>query len=511
MTNKQSKLTIPNDLQYLPLAIQFVKINATLRGFSAEESIDLEHSAEEVISFIIQNAFKSTEEASFDILCEQIVDGISIIVKDKGIPFDPQIMEAYNPGAKFEELDTEGLSWFLIRQYVDELEFKNLGKQGKAIVLKKYLAKTEEKNVESSRPLIDKEEVPTKYPPKSVPFRVRRSKPEDSVEIARCIYDAFAYTYGLEDVYHPDRLGQHLASGKIISVVAETKNEHKDIMAHNALVIHDPNSGMAEMAMTLTKDEYQNQGCGKQTGLFLVKEAIKKGLYGIWGTAVTFHPYSQKGLVRSGVKECAIILGNYSNSIKLTHFSDPGQRVSNVVGYFKVPLTSLFKFKKKPVYLPVHHEAMIQKIYKNLNEKPAVKKVKGEPNLPASPSKYTIKEQQNNQRVEIRVATYGADFLETLKMTITKMWLNKNEVIVLYLPLTDPTTAKLTTSIEALGFQFSGIFPGPKKGDQLILQILNNQLVNYDKIILYSDFSKDLLEYIKRQDKLHQIISRNTN
>jgi len=53
---------------------------------------------------------------------------------------------------------------------------------------------------------------------------------------------------------------------------------------------------------------------------------------------------------------------------------------------------------------------------------------------------------------------------------------------------------------EKMGFFFSGIMPGSNGRDRLILQYLNNQRIDYEKIHINSDTGKKILEYIKKRD-----------
>ena len=84
--------------------------------------------------------------------------------------------------------------------------------------------------------------------------------------------------------------------------------------------------------------------------------------------------------------------------------------------------------------------------------------------------------------------------------------MDKIEVIYLLLPLNDPTTAVWTSELEGLGFFFSGVVPGPVSGDMLELQYLNNLLIDYGKVEVYSDFAKELLTYIEARDPFHKAL-----
>jgi serine/threonine-protein kinase RsbW len=72
--------------------------------------------------------------------------------------------------------------------------------------------------------------------------------------------------------------------------------------------------------------------------------------------------------------------------------------------------------------------------------------------------------------------------------------------IQLFLPLTDPLTYSLTEEFEAMEFFFSGILPMSCVGDSLILQYLNDVVIDYDKIVLYTDLAKEIRDYVKSHD-----------
>ena len=57
----------------------------------------------------------------------------------------------------------------------------------------------------------------------------------------------------------------------------------------------------------------------------------------------------------------------------------------------------------------------------------------------------------------------------------------------------------MTEAFERMGFFFAGTLPSLTR-QNLILQYLNNVSVDYGKIAAVSDFSKQLLAYIKSRD-----------
>ena len=97
------KLTIPNDLSYLPIAQTCVRETAQKFGFEGAALVKIELAVEEAVTNVIQHAFDSTETSTFDIICERIPPGIRIRIKEKGLPFDPSILPQYDPSKLMEE------------------------------------------------------------------------------------------------------------------------------------------------------------------------------------------------------------------------------------------------------------------------------------------------------------------------------------------------------------------------------------------------------------------------
>ena len=505
-------LLVPNSLAYLPMAINFVQENALRIGFEEGEIKKIEIGVEEAVSNVIKHAFGPQEDAEFRIICERVPLGLKTIIKDKGLPFDPAAPPEFKPGDIKDDAPENGLGLYLMQQFMDEVSFHNLGREGKEIHLVKYLHH-ELVEVPPSGALCKNIETPeikkTPFPPKSIPFTMCQARPSDAIEIAKCAYDAYKYSYIYEHIYYPDRLSQLIDSGKILSVVAVTRDKQKSIMAHIALSFDDPGEITAEMGMAFTKYEYQNQGCAKKLSILLLKEAVKKGLLGLWAKAITTHVYSQKFTLDVGFKESGILLGHHTDAWRWKHLAPQGQRVSDVLAYYAVPFKPHIKFQRQQeIYAPKHHHEMIEKIYSNLNRKPNYVDIPKIPtDLQHSLPVVKISTDTYDWQAKIEVKTYGGDIVRQIKTTVKKLCIDKLEVIYLYLNLTDPFTAVLTNDFEDLGFFFAGIMPGPVSGDKLVLQYLNNVLIDYDKIQLYSDFAKELLAYIKARDPLKNFMN----
>lgn len=83
------RLTIPNHLSYLDNARQFVIEAARRFGFTGAEFMPIEVGVEEAVTNVMKHAYDVEENPHFDIICEKLPAGIKIIIKERGIPFDP--------------------------------------------------------------------------------------------------------------------------------------------------------------------------------------------------------------------------------------------------------------------------------------------------------------------------------------------------------------------------------------------------------------------------------------
>jgi len=219
-----SNLTIPNDLSYGPIVGSYVKAVAKKIGFNDEEQQMIELGVDEAFTNVVEHAFEPDEEASFDIVCERIPLGLKIILKEKGLPFDPSSIPEYDPDADLEKRSGAGLGYFFMKEAMDEVSFHNLGKEGKETLLVKYLQR---KNIEdyfdeSELKRYEKSDEKTTPPEEKIEFDIRRMKPEEAIEISKCIYKTYGYSYDKEHAYFPERIVELNENGLMSSVVAVT-------------------------------------------------------------------------------------------------------------------------------------------------------------------------------------------------------------------------------------------------------------------------------------------------
>ncbi len=487
------KLTLPNDIEYFYLAQLFVREVARKTGFSGSYLDQLEIAVEESVTFVMNQAYDREENKTIDIICQGIEGGLKIIVKDMGIPFDPNRIARFNITKNIEDMETEGLWIYMLHKVVDDLSFQNLGHLGKEIHMVKYLpesTQTIELSLEESAVLEDA--VPGTG---TIDYEVRRMLPEEAIEVSKCAYKSHGYSFFDDHIYYPERLVEMNRKLEMISVVAVTGGN--EFMGHTALVFQYPEDTIAELTFAFVNVEYRGQGALNRMTEFLLNVPKKRRLTGIYAYAVANHPFTQKSLIKYNLKDCGILLATSPASWKFKGISDDtSQRISVVLS---------FRFMHEPstleIYAPQHHREMIMKLYESLGAHHQF--------LQPEPQEVTFKNPVSAIHTglnelegcgEIFVLNYGEDILREIRITLRSFCVQHIAAINLFLKLTDKLTFSLTEEFEKMGFFFAGILPETMIGDALVLQYLNNVEFDYDKLVIYQDSTREILAYIRAHD-----------
>ena len=490
------KLTIPNDLSYLDISLNFIRETALKFGFSQPQLGQLELAGEEAIANVIKHAFEKGEHSTFDIICERTPLGIKVVIKDKGIPFDPTLLTLYDPAKVSAENRTAGMGVFLMKQAVDMVSFVNLGIGGKETRLIKYLP---HKNIEEYFPgqKLEVEDQPPAPAPimEKIPYDVRRMRPEEAIEVSRCAYKSHGYSFFDDNIYFPERLAELNRSEELISLVAVTKDNV--FMGHSAL--HYPHVGakIAELTFAFVNMEYRGQGCMTRLCEQLFDMEKRYPLTGVYANAVTNHLFTQKVLVKYAINDCGVYLAASPGTWVFRGISGESKQRLSVILSFKYlnppqPLT---------IYPPARHRAMVEKLYKNIGAEhdyrcPEVNQ------SAAIPEKSSLKTDiySSEECAEIWVEHSGSDLIKQVSASLHDLRVKQLGAIYLYLSLEDQNTCSLAPELEKLGFFFAGILPQTDIGDTLILQYLNNIELDYAKIQVLTNTGRELLDYVRALD-----------
>ena len=484
-------LTVPNDFTYLSVILGFTTEMAHLAGFESREVQQIELAVEEAVSNVIKHAFYPGEKALFEVSCHREAARFVVTVHDEGKPFDPDQVHTYVPGEPGVDNGAEGLGSFLIKSMVDQVEHRNLGIRGKEVRLIKYLpcAPVAVESLPHGQDKPVTEELDSN-------LQVLPMTPEQGIEVSRCFFEAYGYSYYFEDIYYPERMVALNQSGELISTVVV--NDRNQVISHSALIFDPDFAGVAEVGMNATLPGYQGRSINKMIGVEQARIARDLGLAGGFTTLVTNHTYSQRLAFHFGHRECGFHLAHLHSGVSFRGIDEAvTDRISLLLTFNRtVPLG-----EQPIVYLPDRHTGMILKLYEYL-ETPVSLGIPGHPANLTGPSLTKLRLEPRLQSAIIIVDNYGQDFAARFRVILNQIKREGVKEAQVYLSLADPLTPWACQELEGLGFIFTGILPGVTGGDMLIMQYFNGIVVDYDGIQVYTDMARELLDYIRGLDPL---------
>jgi serine/threonine-protein kinase RsbW len=95
-------------MRYLPLILDSTGAYARMLGLDDKQIRDVTLGVEEAVVNVLEHAFDEGEQASFELVFQQVPLGMQILIRDQGMPFDPQELAKMADAAFFGE-DTRGL------------------------------------------------------------------------------------------------------------------------------------------------------------------------------------------------------------------------------------------------------------------------------------------------------------------------------------------------------------------------------------------------------------------
>ncbi len=476
MSTRISTLTVPNDPAHIELVLTYCEAVSALAGFSGEEAAEISEALKEACENVITHAFDPYEHESFTVQFEIFCDGLKINIDDKGLPYSSKLVK--------KNQDTPGLS--IIEAKMDRVTYINRGRDGKELQLVKYL---KGKHVDE---IFTNDEL-TPYtvcelPPTDFDCTIRPMRPEEAVQVSKCIYKTYKYTYLNEDLYFPERIERMNREKRMHSYVAVTGKG--EVIAHFALVPR-PNARVARIGIAVVTPRYRRKGLMKKLLERMLDDATELGFTALYGDAVSMHTMSQRTNLQYDFQETAIQLGELPpGSVQLLKGLEGA---GNLITFFKF----LKEAEEYDVYLPASHKKMLTNLYSRLGVKRNC--INGaHPPLPKE-SEIHLTIDKCHKTATIEIITYGWDVEKRLMAKLVGLEGKGLNTQYLDLRLKDPYTPKACSIFEGLGFIFSGLLPEYSDGDILRLQHYHTK-VRYDEIETYSLFSSELLSYIKGLD-----------
>lgn len=489
------KLIIKNELGLIyPIQASAVAYSKIL-GFKKKEPYHIELLLEEIFSYTIQYDFMPGQKEDINICFDKTTLGMSVSIHSNCIPMDIEKMNSVGCADKKEILqhNISSLGAFITNKLADNLSYTNKGRSGQFIYFEKNLpqeAVVENKIFEQNHSEL---QVKTDFE-----FYLRRLKPEEALFISQLAYYAYHVSYMNDKIYYPESVRKLNEQGEMISIVAVNK-ENEDIIGHTAAV-QEELSGLPELSVAFVNPQYRGGGCLHKGSNFLIEMLTEQKVEGLFVHAVTTHPYSQKAAFKLGLRETTLLISRLT-PLLMNEIKNEDQPRESLLR-MHLPLVPQ---NTKTIYAPKHHSEMIAGIYQNVSQPVNIITEYAQNNL----AEIDLPE-NDMPEIEVSVDSYGCSHIYLKKYgkdakahidkTLKSMCVNRIESIYLYLPLESMETISYCEKFESLQFFFGGVIFKKDNKQYLLLQYLNNQIYQYDTVSVFSDFGKELLQYVQKHD-----------
>jgi anti-sigma regulatory factor (Ser/Thr protein kinase) len=128
----------PANFKNLAPISDFIVARSEKIGFSPSEIYAIQTAVDEACANIIDHAYGGEDLGDIQIQVTQISNGIQIILKDEGNPFNPDIVPDPDITSPLEIRKERGLGIFFMRKLMDKVIFEFSNKKGNTLTLIKY-------------------------------------------------------------------------------------------------------------------------------------------------------------------------------------------------------------------------------------------------------------------------------------------------------------------------------------------------------------------------------------
>jgi serine/threonine-protein kinase RsbW len=422
---------------------------------------------------VIEYHFDDPREADFTLIVREHHGALTVRIEDEGLPY---------PVDRFS-LDAETL---VGRRHAegraDALRLESRGAGGNALELTLHRSARDQSQLEQE------EDPGTTLVDADAPITVRALTAADAPGLARCVYRCYGYTYTNDFIYYPNQVLSLIERDLLRSFVGVSPNG--EVVGHSGILRDHPDARVAESGMAVVDPRYRNHHLLGSIKSHQAEAVREFDLVGTYADAVAVHPITQKANVAIGARETGLLLAEVPEFTRFRGFDDePRQRGSVVVYYHATG-----EAPAREVFLPRRHRALLESIYRQLGLRRTLLDPKPGGTSARSSVHVEVRGRRGLARIEVESA--GCDLEAEVSQRFRELCLRRLDVIHLDLPLGDPTAMAAVDDLCELGFFFGAAIPELRGGDILRLQYLNNVALDLDRLVLYSDEAKHLLEAI---------------
>jgi len=132
--------SFPGRYESLAKISKFIRGAAQKAGLGDFAVYSVEMAVDEACSNIIEHAYQGEDRGEISCTCKVNTEGLTIVLKDTGKPFNPDAVTTPNLDASLEERESHGLGLVFIYKWMDRVEFKTMPGAGNQLTLFKSSA-----------------------------------------------------------------------------------------------------------------------------------------------------------------------------------------------------------------------------------------------------------------------------------------------------------------------------------------------------------------------------------
>jgi hypothetical protein len=320
-------------------------------------------------------------------------------------------------------------------------------------------------------------------------FEVSRFQPADAEGITRLFLAVYGKHYPIQLFYDPQAIVKVNEEGSYYSIVARSMSG--EVIGVEHLFRSAPYPSLYEAGVGMVHSDYRSLGANIEMLGYLYEDFVPsmKNIEEVFGEAVCNHLIMQKTVERFKHIETGIEVALMPAAAYDKEKSAPG----------RVATLSVFRcYRPKPhrIFLPAAYEKELRAIYARLDDRRDI-------NLSDAKVPENLKSQADltvfdfAQVARISVPEVGTDFVEYFSNIEKDAISRKAEVLQVWLDLTKPWVGEAVEELRKMGYFFGGALPRWFDGDGILMQKLLCPPY-FESIHLLSDFSKQLLEVIRK-------------
>jgi len=329
-------------------------------------------------------------------------------------------------------------------------------------------------------------------------YNLRPFRKSDALEVSRCIYEAYGYTYPNPDLFFPDRIIALNRDGRLRSLVAETSSG--EVVGHYAL--ERPDLGpIAEAGQAVVHHAHRGRGLMRSMRSAVENDGRNAELLGIWSQPTARHPFSQKMNLAFGSVPCGLSLGTTPAQTVLrgndTPNSGDATRQSCFLYWHPLTIEPPLTASVPEVFVPI-----LTELYRTRGRDVTFDTESRRPETfsGSTAAVHTVFDRDRNVG-RIWVDRIGDSTAAVIGEAVRVMQEAADaEAVFIDLPIDDPACETTATSLLNAGFVFSGIGPRfhcrAEGGEDTLRLQMNFTPVDLDGLVAEGALGQRLLEFI---------------